>query len=274
VGEEQVVRQVEVVEGATYEDPRRADARRQRSAAVDHHHSQVPVAPVGGLCAGRPDPHPRPVHPLSAHPATVGPMSHPCDRLHATRPVPPHRRHTRDREGVVDVTVVAGCSAERPRSARSGSGVGRRVRGARPPFPPDRPHQCRAHEQVPRLDRGHVGGAERPVRFHQHCTRPARRRRGTAGRSTCGPGTTPAMTPVYGRIAVLVATGGSNVAQLPRGPPDARSLPWPSANLAAYAAARCMAGNVSPLGAKSPKRQRWQVTSPRQTRECCLLALH
>jgi hypothetical protein len=40
-GPEQVVRQVEVVEGAAHEDPRRAHARRQRSAAVDYHHIQV-----------------------------------------------------------------------------------------------------------------------------------------------------------------------------------------------------------------------------------------
>jgi hypothetical protein len=40
-GPEQVVRQVEAVERAAHEDARRADAGRQRPAAVDHQHVQT-----------------------------------------------------------------------------------------------------------------------------------------------------------------------------------------------------------------------------------------
>src|SRR5215204_100220 len=42
------------------------------------------------------------------------------------------------------------------------------IAGTRPPLPPDLSHQRRVDDHVPkRLDRGHVGGAEQPVRLEQ-----------------------------------------------------------------------------------------------------------
>ncbi|GAA2779093.1 hypothetical protein GCM10020219_058160 [Nonomuraea dietziae] len=60
---EQMVGQVEVVQGATHEDPGGADARRQRPAAVDHHHFQVPSREqVGCAQTGQSRPHDQYIH--------------------------------------------------------------------------------------------------------------------------------------------------------------------------------------------------------------------